>query len=210
MSADDMEEQLRQILASLEGAGISPEAAEKLPELKKLLQAVENAKAGKQGRPAAADGPSAEVFPESGFVVKTATVGAEQGKKVFINMCGSLKIASPGNWKAGCVPEAVEKAIAAANRGESAGGAEGDAVSAEDIAAAQNALRFPLSMGETRVRPGSHLLWEALPPVALFRAPPGPGGPGPTFGPTEFSSFSPSPPLATRRMSTAPARSALS
>lgn len=35
----------------------------------------------------------------------------ESGRKVFINMCGHLKVAAPGNWAGGKIPEEVAAAL---------------------------------------------------------------------------------------------------
>ena len=72
-----------------------------------------------------------EIFPEPGFVVKTAD---ETGRKVFINVCGHCKIQAPGSeWADGVVPEAVERALA----------------NLDDPDAARH-LRFPLSVSDAR------------------------------------------------------------
>jgi len=97
------------------------------PDLADLLR---NVKQGK-GQPTD-DVPTEEIIPEPGFVVKTADDG---GRKVFINMCGSSKVAAPGNWQNGKMPEEVEKALANVDNLS-----EGQA----------DTLRFPLSLGPAR------------------------------------------------------------
>jgi hypothetical protein len=42
--------------------------------------------------------PSAELVPEPAFVVKTRDEG---GRKVFVNVCGSARVAAPGDWASG-------------------------------------------------------------------------------------------------------------
>jgi hypothetical protein len=36
----------------------------------------------------------------------------DSGHKVFINMCSSTKVAAPGGWTTGQIPEAVKTALA--------------------------------------------------------------------------------------------------
>lgn len=62
--------------------------------------------------PLAAD-QSVEVFPEPGFVIKTAN---EQGQKVFINVCGSAKLPLPGGWAKGQVPPEVRRGASGLGR----------------------------------------------------------------------------------------------
>ena len=51
-----------------------------------------------------------EIFPESGFVIKTVDDG---GRKVCINVCGHFKIQQPASeWANGQVPANVETALA--------------------------------------------------------------------------------------------------
>jgi hypothetical protein len=42
--------------------------------------------------------PSTELVPEPAFVVKTRDEG---GRKVFVNVCGSARVAAPGDWASG-------------------------------------------------------------------------------------------------------------
>jgi PIH1 N-terminal domain len=42
------------------------------------------------------------------FVIKTSD---DTGRKVFINMCGSTRVAAPGSWERGTVPETVQTAL---------------------------------------------------------------------------------------------------
>jgi len=98
--------------------------------------------------------PSAELLPEPCFVVKTRDEG---GRKVFVNVCGSPRVAAPGDWADGQarpsvrvsarstshpprpqVPLAVKEALEA----EAAGAAPGSDPPA--------ALRFPLACGPPR------------------------------------------------------------
>lgn len=75
-----------------------------------------------------------DIVPEPGFVIKTVD---DKGGKVFINICGSDKVAPPGaRWVDGQVPEEVQRALD-----------QGD----EADEAAQQALRCPISLGEPRV-----------------------------------------------------------
>jgi len=43
------------------------------------------------------------------FVVKTQDMAT--GHKVFLNMCGHPRVAAPGNWAAGTIPESVQNAL---------------------------------------------------------------------------------------------------
>jgi hypothetical protein len=68
------------------------------------------------------------------FVIKTVD---DKGGKVFINICGSDKVAPPGaRWVDGQVPEEVQRALDQGNEADEA---------------AQQALRCPISLGEPRV-----------------------------------------------------------
>eukprot|EP00887_Chlorella_sp_A99_P003490 scaffold7.g3490.t1 len=106
----------------------------------------EDADAGLQGLLEQARAPikpalgALEVFPEPGFVVKTAD---ERGRKVFINVCSSDKVAMPGGWAGGEVPAEVRRAL-------EAGPAAGGPPAAELGGAEQEMLRVPLSMSESR------------------------------------------------------------
>ncbi|KAK9824576.1 hypothetical protein WJX72_011454 [[Myrmecia] bisecta] len=95
------------------------------PELKEMLELYADAQQASRAPP-----DSATVRPEPGFVVKTAD---DTGRKVFINICSSDRVAAPGNWERGKVPDEVVEALA------KAGDREGS-----------EALRFPLSLGEAR------------------------------------------------------------
>jgi len=98
-----------------------------MPELSELLQQVKK----KAGQPTD-EMPTEEIIPEPGFVVKTQDEG---GGKVFINMCGHQKIAAPGNWANGKVPDEVQQAL--------------DNV--DNLSEAQaEMLRFPLAMSPPR------------------------------------------------------------
>eukprot|EP01023_Acetabularia_acetabulum_P011739 TRINITY_DN15466_c0_g1_i9.p1 TRINITY_DN15466_c0_g1~~TRINITY_DN15466_c0_g1_i9.p1 ORF type:complete len:324 (-),score=39.63 TRINITY_DN15466_c0_g1_i9:778-1749(-) len=62
------------------------------------------------------------------------TPGDENGRKVFVNICGNDRVAAPGGWEDGKIPEDVQKALS---------------VSSEELSQAQQELlRFPLSLGE--------------------------------------------------------------
>ncbi|GAQ82138.1 hypothetical protein KFL_001010230 [Klebsormidium nitens] len=76
-----------------------------------------------------------EITPEPGFVVKTAD--EERGAKVFINVCGSDKVAAPGDWKNG-VPKEVEEAM---------GELDGDP-NMPTSTSIDETLRFPLSLSD--------------------------------------------------------------
>jgi hypothetical protein len=71
------------------------------------------------------------------FVIKT--VDTANGRKVFINVCGSLQVPAPGGWSAAAVPERVARVLDDLNR-EAPGAIE----EAEEV------LRFPLSAGPLR------------------------------------------------------------
>lgn len=107
-------------------------SGQKLPEdvpqeLQDLLKNVKKQK----GQPTN-DVESEDVVPEPFFVVKTTD---DAGQKVFINMCGSPKIAAPGDWSKGAIPEEVSKALENANDVDNEGA---------------QALRIPLSCGDIR------------------------------------------------------------
>eukprot|EP00884_Botryococcus_braunii_P008127 jgi/Botrbrau1/17315/Bobra.0015s0064.2 len=95
-------------------------------ELQELVRLAQQSKAG-SGLAAGED-----IVPTPGFVIKTADAN---GSKFFINVCMSTKIAAPGTWTQGQVPEHVKEALEKLGNEE-----EGDAES----------LRFPLSLGEAR------------------------------------------------------------
>lgn len=67
------------------------------------------------------------------FVVKTNDA---TGRKVFINLCGSDKVAAPGNWVGGVIPDEVLEAL------------DNTADLSEQQ---QNMLRFPLALGPAQV-----------------------------------------------------------
>lgn len=99
------------------------------PVLQDLLGSVQRAQGG-AAQPPPAD--RLEVFPEPGFVVKTAN---EQGQKVFVNVCGSTKMPLPPGWaRGGAVPPEVRQHLEAGRGGE-----------------APPAMRFPMSMGAARI-----------------------------------------------------------
>jgi hypothetical protein len=101
-------------------------------DLQELLANVKAAKSGKGGGgPADAEGE--DIVPEAFFVVKTADVPT--GRKVFINMCGSDKVAAPGAWKGGRMPDEVSSALDNL-----------DNLSEADA----ETLRFPLSCSDAR------------------------------------------------------------
>lgn len=58
------------------------------------------------------------------------------GRKVFINLCGSDKVAAPGNWVGGVIPDEVLEAL------------DNTADLSEQQ---QNMLRFPLALGPAQV-----------------------------------------------------------
>ncbi|KAL4425454.1 hypothetical protein ABPG75_009470 [Micractinium tetrahymenae] len=93
-----------------------------------LLGSVQRAQGGAAPPPA----DRLEVFPEPGFVVKTAN---EQGQKVFINVCGSAKMPLPPGWaRGGAVPPEVKQHLEGDQSGD-----------------APPAMRFPMSMGAARI-----------------------------------------------------------
>lgn len=79
------------------------------------------------------------MIPTPRFVVKTQD---ELGRKVFINVCGSEKIAAPGSWKGGKMPESVKEQL---ERMQEDG--DGDD---EEPEVPNEGLRFPLSASEAR------------------------------------------------------------
>ena len=68
-----------------------------------------------------------EIVPEAGFVVKCRD---DNDRKIFINMCGSERVAAPGNWDKDKIPEDVMERL---NKAE---------VSPDE------SLRFPLSLSD--------------------------------------------------------------
>ena len=49
-----------------------------------------------------------EIVPEAGFVVKCLD---DNGRKIFINMCGSDKVAAPGSWEEGKIPDNIAEKL---------------------------------------------------------------------------------------------------
>eukprot|EP01024_Parvocaulis_polyphysoides_P003919 TRINITY_DN11017_c0_g4_i1.p1 TRINITY_DN11017_c0_g4~~TRINITY_DN11017_c0_g4_i1.p1 ORF type:complete len:291 (-),score=42.60 TRINITY_DN11017_c0_g4_i1:51-881(-) len=91
------------------------------PELQELLRKVKGE----------SDGNTEEISPTPGFVVKTSD---ENGRKIFINICGSDRVSTPGGWEDGKIPDDVKQALS---------------VSSEELSQSQQELlRFPLSLGE--------------------------------------------------------------
>lgn len=122
-------EEMAQMLAFLEMYEKSGAKGGDVPqELSALLRNVKQAKGQ-----ATDDVETENITPEPYFVIKTAN---EAGQKVFINVCGSPKIAAPGNWANGLMPEEVTKALE-----------NMDNMDEKDV----QALRFPLSCSEPRV-----------------------------------------------------------
>ena len=68
-----------------------------------------------------------EITPEAGFVVKSFD---DNGRKIFINMCGSDRVPAPGNWEKGKIPEDVAKKLEQAETSP------------------DESLRFPLSLSD--------------------------------------------------------------
>ncbi|EFJ49078.1 hypothetical protein VOLCADRAFT_104514 [Volvox carteri f. nagariensis] len=105
-----------------------------------MLENVKKQKAAKAGTAPPPDAPTEEITPTPGFVIKTSEVAS--GRKVFINVCCSERVAAPGGWSNGVMPDEVAAALDKLQRGE-------------DGAAAMTpgeveALRFPLSCGPPR------------------------------------------------------------
>ncbi|PRW57842.1 Cyclic nucleotide-gated ion channel 1 [Chlorella sorokiniana] len=116
-----------QLLQLLQQQGSAREG-EGAPAVQELLEGARRLQAG-AAPPLAAD--QVEVFPEPGFVIKTAN---EQGQKVFINVCGSTKLPLPGGWPKGQIPPEVKQHLE--------GGLGGDAPAA---------MRVPLCLGNVRI-----------------------------------------------------------
>ena len=76
-----------------------------------------------------ARGDADELRPEPGFVVKCKD---DNGRKVFVNMCGSAKVAAPGGWEEGRVPDDILQQMEQAETSPS------------------ESLRFPLSLSDVR------------------------------------------------------------
>ncbi|KAK3275296.1 hypothetical protein CYMTET_16565 [Cymbomonas tetramitiformis] len=129
-SDDELAQMINQYKMMVENGTIDPNEAP--PELNELLKQVD---AHKRGGPSPADqqAKGEDIKPQAGFVVKTQN---DEGRKIFLNMCGSDKLPAPGNWQTGKVPEEVVNALQELN--EDAEGSPNDA------------LRFPLSMAEPK------------------------------------------------------------
>ncbi|PNH10184.1 PIH1 domain-containing protein 1 [Tetrabaena socialis] len=129
-------EELMAFMEMLEQSGIS---ADQVPaDLKTMLDNVKRQKTGKGGA-APPDAATEEITPEPGFVIKTSEVVS--GRKVFINVCSSDRVAAPGGWDHGLMPDEVAKAL---DKMATDGGAN---MSASEV----EALRFPLSCGPPRL-----------------------------------------------------------
>ena len=126
------------------------------PELSSAGSSLAAAAARSPKPPPAAAQPSELCTPTPGFVVKTRDAG---GRKVFVNVCGSLRVPAPGNWAGGqarasaetrvkglltspcCqVPLSVKEALAAEAANPAAG-------------APPEVLRLPLACGAAREAP---------------------------------------------------------
>ncbi|MEW5318044.1 MAG: hypothetical protein WDW38_009297 [Sanguina aurantia] len=111
------------------------------PELTELLK---NVKRSRQ-QPTPEDAPTEEITPVAGpsFLIDTGVSflvcrekGYAAGRKVFINLCGSDRVAAPGNWVGGVIPDEVLEALDnTANLSEQQ----------------QNMLRFPLALGPAQM-----------------------------------------------------------
>ncbi|KAF5828217.1 pre-RNA processing PIH1/Nop17-domain-containing protein [Dunaliella salina] len=122
---DDSPEQLMALLEHLQGQEGLENAS---PDLAELLRNVKREKGERTE-----EVPTEEIEPEPGFVVKTQDVNTKH--KVFINMCGHPRVAAPGNWEGGVMPESVQNAL--------------DNV--DNLTEAEaGTLRFPLSMSTLR------------------------------------------------------------
>jgi hypothetical protein len=78
-------------------------------------------------------------------VIKTCEV--ESGRKVFINVCGSDRIAAPGGWANGVMPDEVASALEKLDAAHVSGADAGASMSSHEV----EALRFPLSCGPPRL-----------------------------------------------------------
>lgn len=134
-------EELLAVLEELQRQGISQD---QIPsDLKGLLDNVKRHKAA-QGS-AVPDVPTEEVTPEAGFVIKTCEV--ESGRKVFINVCSSDRIAAPGGWANGLMPDEVASALEKLDAARASGEDAGASMSSHEV----EALRFPLACGPPRL-----------------------------------------------------------
>ncbi|GFR50651.1 hypothetical protein Agub_g12900 [Astrephomene gubernaculifera] len=112
------------------------------PDLKTMLDNVKRQKAAKGGAAPPPDTPTEEITPDPGFVIKTSEVGS--GRKVFINVCSSARVAAPGGWDGGVMPDEVAAAL------DKLQAANGDAAAATMTPGEVEALRFPLAAGPPR------------------------------------------------------------
>ncbi|KAL4856090.1 PIH1 domain-containing protein 1 [Chlorella vulgaris] len=129
-----MNELLGQAPEAVEAAlvALGREALGAKAELMESLQAMQASGPGAAGGAAQPPpGEQLEVFPEPGFVIKTVN---EQGAKVFINMCGTNKLAMPPGWSKGQVPAEVKHHLESRQGGE-----------------APPSMRFPLSLAPPRL-----------------------------------------------------------
>ncbi|PNW78176.1 hypothetical protein CHLRE_10g467050v5 [Chlamydomonas reinhardtii] len=112
-------------------------------DLKTMLHNVKRQKAPATKGPATPEAPTEEITPDPGFVIKTTET--KTGDKIFINVCWHDRVAAPGGWSNGVMPDEVAAAL---EKLQSAGGDEGAAhMSPSEV----EALRFPLACGAPRV-----------------------------------------------------------
>ncbi|KAG2449264.1 hypothetical protein HYH02_005421 [Chlamydomonas schloesseri] len=111
-------------------------------DLKTMLDNVKRQKATAGKGPAAPEAPTEEITPEPGFVIKTTE--SKTGGKVFINVCSHERVAAPGGWTNGIMPDEVAAAL------EKLQNAGGDAGAANMSPGEVEALRFPLACGPPR------------------------------------------------------------
>ncbi|KXZ46064.1 hypothetical protein GPECTOR_47g339 [Gonium pectorale] len=133
-------EELLAMLEMLQQQGVNMDQVP--PDLKTLLDNVKRQKSAKGGAAPQPDVPTEEITPEPGFVIKTSDTAS--GMKVFINVCSHDRVAAPGGWAGGVMPDEVATAL------EKMQGADGDAAAAAMSAGELEALRFPLAAGPPR------------------------------------------------------------
>ncbi|KAG2484901.1 hypothetical protein HYH03_016287 [Edaphochlamys debaryana] len=139
-------EELMALLEMMQQSGM--DMSQVPPDLKTMLDNVKRQKGAKGGKGkggvGADDVPTEEITPKPGFVIKTYE--KPSGYKVFINVCSSDRVAAPGGWTNGLMPEEVAAAL------EKLQTSDGPDASAAALAPSEvEALRFPLACGPPRV-----------------------------------------------------------
>lgn len=74
-----------------------------------MLHNVKRQKAPATKGPATPEAPTEEITPDPGFVIKTTET--KTGDKIFINVCWHDRVAAPGGWSNGVMPDEVAAAL---------------------------------------------------------------------------------------------------